>query len=75
MAKPRFARTSDQSVTALGFPGAAVAVGVLFTAAGTAALGGVVAAVAVVPGVAVVPAVGEDTAPSSRNTIAGFPHQ
>jgi len=74
MAKPRFARTSDQSVTALGFPGAAVAVGVLLTAAGTAALG-VVAAVAVVPGVAVVPAVGEDAAPSSRNTIAGFPHQ
>jgi len=60
--KPRFASTSDQSEIVLGVPGATVAV---------------VVTVAVIPGVGltVIVVAGVATAPSSRKSIDGFPHQ
>ena len=67
--KPILASTSDQLVIVLGVPGTVVAV-----APGVEEAVAVVVAVA--PGVEVVVAVEAGvTAPSSRKSIDGFPHQ
>lgn len=77
--KPRLASTSNQLVIVLGVPGTAVAVAVgVLPTVGVAVVPGVVVAAAVVvaPGVEVVVVAGVGvTAPSSRKSIDGFPHQ